>query len=273
MPVIIAATDFTEVAENAVHYACNLAGKLEAELVLLHTYSFPIVFSDVTIPTPPIADEQHLAEEQMSKLTGKLRIMYPALAIRSYIIYGDIEDGIEQFTEKNEAPLLVIVGNNYTKEDPAWMESTLMQALRNMNYPLLAIPDKTHYTDVANICLAFDNKYKGCDVALVKLREITAILGAKLHVLIAHTDATNKEQITDVSKEAQLLLEPVKPEYHIIYGTHTEETINDYLAQHHMDWLVLIPRHHSFFASLFHKSQTRAMVNNTSIPLMALHEN
>jgi len=273
MPVIIAATDFTEVAENAVHYACNLAGKLEAEVVLLHTYSYPVVFSDMTIPAPAIADEQHLAEEQMSKLTGKLRIIYPSLAIRSYIIYGDIEDGIEQFTEKNEAPMLVVAGNSYTKEDPAWMESTLMQALRNMHYPLLAIPDKTHYSEVTNICFAFDNKYERCDIALVKLREITSAIGANLHVLIAHTDITSKEPLPDISKEAQLLLEPVKPEYRIIYGTHTEETISDYLGQHPMDWLVLIPRHHSFFAGLFHKSQTRILVNNTNIPLMALHEN
>src|SRR6478672_3694795 len=43
MKKILIPTDFSEVADNAFVHALELAKKVQAELVLLHTYEFPVI--------------------------------------------------------------------------------------------------------------------------------------------------------------------------------------------------------------------------------------
>jgi nucleotide-binding universal stress UspA family protein len=41
---------------------------------------------------------------------------------------------------------------------------------------------------------------------------------------------------------------------------------------HPIDMLIMLPKKHSFFASLFHKSQSKEMAYHSHIPLLALHQ-
>jgi nucleotide-binding universal stress UspA family protein len=51
-----------------------------------------------------------------------------------------------------------------------------------------------------------------------------------------------------------------------------EEAIEDFIEKNEIDWLVMIPRKHSFFEGLFHKSHSKAIARRVRIPLVALHE-
>ena len=47
MKTILAATDFSDSAQNAVEYAASMAELTEAKLILFHAYHVPIVASEV----------------------------------------------------------------------------------------------------------------------------------------------------------------------------------------------------------------------------------
>jgi len=271
MPFIIATTDFSEIAANAVHYACNMAIDQRADVVLLHAYSIPIMFSDMPLPAP-LAETEQVVQQTMNTFAGKIRGLFPDVSITTAVIYGNVLDGIEDYSEKNGEPLLVIAGNGYSAENPAWMDSALMQAVKHMKYPLLAVPAGAAYQPVNNICFAYDNKYAGSDVALLKIRELAKNLGARLMVLLAATDATKITDLESINEQARNVLEPANPEYFVIHGTHVNDAIQDYLSQYDADWLAMIPRKHSLIDGLFHKSHTKFMVSNTHLPLLALHE-
>ncbi len=49
MKTIIIPTDFSPVATNALHYAIDMAKKINASLLLLHVYQVPVSYSDVPI--------------------------------------------------------------------------------------------------------------------------------------------------------------------------------------------------------------------------------
>ena len=109
MPLIIATTDFTDVAENAVNYACELALSQNADVLVMHSYSVPIVFSDLPVPTP-IDEIRGAAEEAMQVLLSRLTAAYPQISIKRTIIYGDIVDGVEEYIANNGMPMMVIAG-------------------------------------------------------------------------------------------------------------------------------------------------------------------
>ena len=76
MPLIITATDFSDVAENAVNYACSLATALKADVVILHSFIVPVMFSDIPMPVSLMNDAQGDADESMKKLVERCSATY-----------------------------------------------------------------------------------------------------------------------------------------------------------------------------------------------------
>ena len=272
MPYILTATDFTDTADNAVHYACKLALFQNIDILLLHCYTIPVMFSEMPVPTPT-SDAEGVAEESMNLFLTTLKSTYPQLTINSAIIYGDIVDAIEDYTEKNGPPMLVVTGNNNSEDNQAWMDSTLLEALRHLRFPVLAVPPGTEYRRVRKIGFAYDNKYEGSDIALVELRELTTLMNAELHVLYAEHDAMTREATHEINQPAKTILSPVAPLYHVFYEKDTDAAIMEFAAKYQIDWLAIMPRKHSFFEGLFHKSHTRVIVNFSQVPVLALHHN
>lgn len=271
MPFIIAATDFSSVADNAVKYACDLALAQNADITILHTYSVPLTLGDMTVPLPA-SEFWEEAEVTIDKLIADLRHQYPQIAFRKAVIYGNVIDAIYEFVGDNEPPMFVVVGNSYSQENPSWMDSTLLEAFRSLKYPILAIPPDTKYEQVRKIGFVYDNELGGSEHALQQLAQLTLTLGAELHIHNNQPEPEEGDMSVEINNGARGLLMPANPLYHYTYGEDIDSSILDFVAKYHLDWLIVMPRRHSFFENLFHKSHTKAIVNTSYIPIMALHE-
>jgi nucleotide-binding universal stress UspA family protein len=60
--------------------------------------------------------------------------------------------------------------------------------------------------------------------------------------------------------------------FHFIEHENVQDAMNDFIEQNQMDMLIMIPKRHSFFESLFRKSQTKEMLYQSHIPILALHQ-
>jgi nucleotide-binding universal stress UspA family protein len=271
MALIISATDFSSAGNNAVHYACQLAAAQNAQVAVLHSFVFPIMFSEVPLPPALMTDAQKDAEQQLEKLLWDIRSAYPGITINGKVIYGDIIDTVEEFSSDNVTPWLVVVGNN-SGEHGTWPDSTLVAALKQLPYPVLAVPPETQYKEVQKMCFAFDNKPGANEQAMIQLVALARQFNAELHVLNAQPDVLNRDNIPDIDQAVQKTLEPVAPKYHILYGVNIDDAIKDFTEKNDIGWLVLLPRTYSFFEGLFHKSHTKSIVHHSIVPILALHE-
>ena len=272
MSLIITATDFSATGNNAVNYACALAAAYRSEVVIIHTFIMPVMFSEIPVPATLINDEQNDATAQMRVLTADLQAANPGLDIKGKIAYGDLADALEEYEQNNNNPWVVIIGNNSQDNNTAF-DSTLLETLKNSKYPVLAVPSGTTYQPVKKMCFTYDNKYPGSDLALMQLRDLQQRLGAVLHVLYANPDVPNQDNHKGIDSNSQAILADADPKYHYSYGVSIENTISTFVTEEKPDWLVVMPRRHSFFESIFHKSHTKAMAHSINIPLLALHEN
>ena len=274
MPVIITATDFSDVAENAVRYACQLAADQDASVIIMHSFIVPIAFSDTPMPVMPIDDSRQIAEERMKKQIQDLHAAYPSLGITGKIMYGDIIDSLEEYIEDEGAPWLIVLGNSGTGEESSlWLGSTALSALKNLPYPVIAIPPGSNYNGVKKICFACDYKHVTGSLPIQHLLEIVKHTGAELHIL--NVDHNNKGVDPEAPLETEKLNEymaPANPQYHFVDDANTDDAINAFVESNHMDWLVVIPHKHSFFEGLFHKSHVKAMVKKSHVPILALHD-
>ena len=101
----------------------------------------------------------------------------------------------------------------------------------------------------------------------------TKLFNARLNVL--NIDYKNRNFSAQTSTELQNLeyiLEEVNHELHFIENENVSDAINDFISTKHMDMLIMIPKKHSFFESLFHKSKSKEMAYQSHIPILALHQ-
>lgn len=271
MSYLIAATDFTDVANNAVHYACRCAGKLNVSVQIVHSFTIPVNFGENPMPVIPVDESREIAEERMGALLQELRQAYPGLVITGEISFGDILDNLGDLTE-DKKPLMVIIGNSGTDDQMLWMGSNVLSVMRHLRIPVVAIPMEYAYQHPYNICYACDYKY--VDPRLTEdLLRFVRLIGAKLHVL--HVDFENKEFSPDSIREHRELYQallPLNPVYHHVQNQKAEEGIYDFILSNDMDMLIVVPHKQSFWTSLFHKSLTKAMVKTSPVPIVALHE-
>jgi nucleotide-binding universal stress UspA family protein len=268
MSLIIVATDFSDVGENAVYYACNLAVDQQAELVIIHSFIIPVMFSDIPLPGSLVTDAQNDAEKQMNNLVADVNKSFPGLSVRGTVIYGDTISAVNDFVDENKSPWLVVVGNSRTG-DNTWLDSTLLDAIKKLRFPVLAVPANAVYKPAASVCFAFDNKHANNTTALNQLTGIVSKFKTELHVLTVSTGAAAEA----IDEDARKMLTAAAPVYHFINGaTDVDAAIHDFTVKNNIDWLAMIPRKHSFFEGLFHKSHTKAITHNIHIPIMALHE-
>ena len=272
MPLIIAATDFSDVAQNAVKYACDIASVQNAEVMIIHSFMVPVVFSDIPMPTSIVADAENDSEIQMRRLIANTQTTYPSLQISGKIFYGGTVEVIEEYALEHNKPFLVVVGNNNLEDQDSWPDSTLIEALKDLKYPVLAVPPGYSFHQPQKICFAFANEHSGIDAALIKLRELVLLFDAELHVLNVRTDNYNPADDADIDATAKQILFAASPAYHIVpCQSDIEHAISTFTISHGIDMLALIPHTHSFFQGLFHKSHTKAIAHISHIPLLAIH--
>lgn len=271
MPAIITATDFSDLANHAVDYACRLAADMGAELIVTHTFVVPIAFSDTPMPVMPVDESMQIAEERMAKEIARLQAIHSGIGITGKVMYGDLVDALQEYTEDVQ-PAFVVIGNSTGEDNNLWLGSNAISALRHLPYTVVAVPHEAPYKPVKNICFACDYKHISNKLPAAQLMTAVQDVNAQLHVLnVGHSSQTGMEK-PEGAALLEGMLAAVSPQYHFVENEDIEAGIQNFIAANNMDWLVVLPHSHGFLEGLFHKSHTKAIAQGTHIPVVALHE-
>jgi len=273
MPEIIAATDFSDIAENAVRYACSLAKDHDAPVTVVHSFIIPVAFSDTPMPVMPVDEGRQIADEKMTALIQKLQSEFPDLPLTGKVMYGDIVDSLQEYIEDEQLqPWIIILGNSDVDDNSAmWLGSTVLNALKNLPYPVMAVPPGAAYKPVMKICFTCDVKHVTNHLPSQQILNLVTETKAELHVLnVGHQNEGITADTVMENEELHMHLASANPRYHFVDSKDIDTAIQQFVDTNQVDWLIAIPHKHSFFE--FHKSHIKAMVRMTHIPLVALHD-
>jgi hypothetical protein len=94
-----------------------------------------------------------------------------------------------------------------------------------------------------------------------------------------HIVTVNGERTADTTEEYQIqkskleaMLSGYSCGFHFIMQDNFSEAISQYAADNHIDLILIVPRTHSFLASLFSSSHTRTLAYHSHVPILAIHE-
>ena len=159
MKTIIAATDFSPVATNAVHYALNMAKENGLSLILFHAYELPVVYTDVPINIPGEEELRKTAEDNLNELKQNLaHISSEQIKIYTQVSSGNTVTELKAYCKKIN-PFAVVMGAlGKSALAQVLFGSTTLDAVRRLQWPVIVVPPGAVYRPVKKIGLACDFK-------------------------------------------------------------------------------------------------------------------
>jgi hypothetical protein len=274
MNTLLIPTDFSPVADNALQYALDMASAYQLDITLLHVVllSTPSVANVVYVDVA--TDFQKEAEGQMALKVKALKEKYPSINIDYKVETGLFLDSLQRFCEEIH-PVAIVMG--ITGEGSALdkiIGSNTILAMRTLTYPLIVVPKKGGFKPVDKICFACDLKNVANSTPLLSIKAFAKLFKAEVHIL--NIDFQNRHFSANTPGQLEvlnLMFENIDTKFHFIENENVQDAINDFIDTDKMDMLIMLPKKHSFFESLFKKSQTKEMLYQSHIPILALHHN
>lgn len=272
MKNILVPTDFSNAANNAVDYACELAEKTKTNITLFHCFHVPIIASEGPIVTIPFEELENASIATLSKLKIKLTIKHPTLKLNLVSTAGFATDKIIEQIQK-DSPDLIVMGITGSGKLDELLGSTTTDIATKSKTTVLIVPIGAHFKNLANVIVAFDFKEientKAVNI-VVELAKLFKSTVTTLNIKHKHEELSYEQSLS--AKQTDHLLEDVSHRMVNYSDSDTTHGIEHYVSNHNVDLLVMLKRKHGFFDSLLNGSSTRKMAFHTRIPLMILHE-
>jgi nucleotide-binding universal stress UspA family protein len=276
MKKILVPTDFSEVAENAFVHALELASKVDAELLLLHTYELPIVDNQFAPQNyQAISDSLELVKfEKFKEIVPKLHEIAEGRKLghvnfSHIIMVGDLVYNMNECI-KNEGVDWIVMG---TSGATGWKELFLgtntSDVIASVSVPVLCVPAKADYVSIKNI--GFTTRFREKDkAALAQVIEIARKTHSKVKCLYVKTN--NSDVLDEKVTEWRNFFETDLVQFFVVPDNDVSTTIVDFITNQEIDVLAMVTYKRNFFVSLFESSLAEKMSYASTIPVLVLHE-
>ena len=276
MKKILFPTDFSEVADNAFIHALEFAKIVNAELVLLHTFEFPIVDNQF-IPENyyVIFDSLQLAQYDAFKgQIPKLRELAQKqhlenIQLNHKIMEGDLIYNIKKAIDEENIDFVVMGTSGSTGWESFFIGSNTGAVVAAVDVPVLSIPVESEFTTIKTI--GFTTRFRDKDKsALRQVLKIAKKANAEVKCLYVKTSKSDVTEETVNQWKTEFENESVT--FLITNSDLVKETILDFISHKNIDILAMITHKRNFFSELFSPSLTQKFSNISTVPILAMHE-
>jgi nucleotide-binding universal stress UspA family protein len=271
MKTIIAATDFSDAALNAAEYAADMALAIQANLLLLHIYQVPVAY--VEIPVAAEAEQARIdAEESLAQLKEQLiKRTMGNINITGRFITGAFFPELKNVCEEIRPYAIVMGSQGTTAAQRVLFGGHTIYAMKHLAWPLITVPPHTGFSQIKKICLACDFSNVINSTPVEEIKRLVNDFHAELHVINSGREDKYEPDTVFESGMLQEILVPLKPQYHLITGENTDESIISFVEENNIDLLITLPKRRGLLEKLTHKSISKQFVLHSQVPVMAMH--
>lgn len=255
---VIVPVDFSDFSVNAAEFAAQMIqGRFGHTLILYHVYQDESEFV--------------LANGNLEWLKGKFALKYE-VHIENRIEQGDdLINCLTRIIRSEEVDLVVMTVTDRSK---IVAESFSLQMIAQSICPVLVIPPGFTYKQVKNVALACDFKKVQQMIPIVPVKKILQILRPSLYIVNVNSkaDPERDEMILEQKEALEDIFAEYRPEFHFLTTTGFHESLRQFIADKKIDLVLTFPRKHSFFTYLLKGANTRKLVYEAEVPVLAAHE-
>jgi nucleotide-binding universal stress UspA family protein len=193
MKIILVPTDFSENAENALHYAINLTTKMHAKIILLHSFhiDYTNAYVSENLIEKDIADAQAKSNSQLKALYNKVshHAKHPieCISTENFAV-----DTVLDLINQNNVDI-VIMGTQGAngKLGRQIFGTNSSKVIEKAKCPVIIVPEGTKNIDLKTI--AYATEYLNSDITcLQNMAEIAKLFDATINII--HVSLFNDDQ-------------------------------------------------------------------------------
>lgn len=274
MKTIILPTDFSDSARKACEYALNLFKDEPVNFILLNSYVMPASSAEMLISLNDVLRQSSV--EGLQHEREYLASRYPAQAnyLQERSEHGYLENVLLRIV-RNEPIHMIIMGTTGASGfKKFFFGSNATTVLRNVDAPILTIPNPAVVKKPKTIALALDNYLTPSSKTLAPLMNLVERFDAELrpvhihHTPVAASTAGTEPIEASEAVNTQVMGRPLEN----IYAEKVLDGLHNFITENDIDMVVMIHRNRSFLSNLFHSSNTREMAMLSTTPLLVLPE-
>lgn len=274
MKKILFPTDFSDTATNAFVHALEFANKVNAEIVLLHTFELPAV-NDQYFPQnyADIYQSIELAQFDMFKNEiPKLRAIaeerkLDKIKMAHRLMDGDLLHNIKQAIKEENIDFVVMGTAGSTGWESFFLGTNAGSVISGINVPMLCVPIDAKFKKIE--IMGFTTRFRPKDkIALKMVLKIAKKSKAKVKCLYVKTSSSDVSPQTIKSWEEEYANEPV--DFYVVESDDVEAVILDFIMYKEIDLLTMLTYKRGFFDRILNPSLTKKIAINNEIPILAI---
>ncbi|MFP4094256.1 MAG: universal stress protein [Cyclobacteriaceae bacterium] len=276
---ILAPTDFSPTANNALLYATELAKEIGAKIFVLHAYRLPAI-ADTAFPVGNMYPEsmvnveevKHEVERELEQL--RTDYLYSRnLKYETLLEMDFAEEAIEKAAKEHDIDL-IIMGSRGANALQELFGSTSTHIINKINTPVLIIPRNVRFGRIENIVLATDYHKNGKTDNFDIFLDLVNTFHANVDVLhVRHQFEKLSPEELDAGEDLDRILRKTRHSYHYnLEQGDINKGIESFLKDQQNSMLVMIARNHSLIDRLLNGSHTQHMIFKTEKPMLVLKD-
>jgi nucleotide-binding universal stress UspA family protein len=283
---ILVPVDYSECSVFACRYALKIAGQLQAEVRLFHTYYSPAF--DLIELASAVQTQTQLKEEALSNLESSekesaesfVRSLkeyidenkLPDISISYEIKPGVPEDEIKRYSEWYE-PNLVIMGTHGKGSGVgSIMGSVTAAVIGRIDFPVLAIPEKYKFIGEKNVKnIMYVTDFDESDFLSIRtLMNLTDPLGLDIYCTHIGDDpkSWDKIRMEGLMDYFRTSYGKTKVDYSFISQKNLLEDLDKLILEKNIQILSITSHRRNILEKLFRPNMTKKLFYHTSIPLL-----
>ncbi|MFZ1805622.1 MAG: universal stress protein [Cyclobacteriaceae bacterium] len=277
MKTIFAATDYSEIGNNAVHYAMDYANAIKATLFVFHTGPIPKfnpTINEEKFNKIEQEEEQHIVDklnELINEIYDQSKLTIDKSKITAIAKTGVISsDTILAQAKKHDADLIII--GTHGKSALQLFGTTSATLILQSKIPILAIPPGYQYKNIETLSYASDFRN-----LVNELKQVVAIAKkSNAQIEILHLDFgwdINMPKALLSELESQVKYDKINVIIEKeVKGLTILEQIQRHIKSSDPDMLVMFPENRSYFDRLFGIGKTEELAYKTQLPLLSFRK-
>jgi len=271
---LIVPTDFSELADNAYQFALDLAREQGASIQLIHVHQ----------PTATVPSMPQPASEQLDQLNQKRNLMRHRLSgqgdarfpkpegvlVEDLIITGSVVEELKSLSRLGQTDLIVMGTTGENRANGRLWGSISSTVARKAACPVLLVPPFVRYQGFSRIVYA-SNFQPGEERIWPQVMEWATRFGADVHFV--HIEENELHGYTVQRTSSGHFPNAGRPLFHLatVDSNDMLDGLSQYAEDQQADLLIMATPHRRFLEDWFHRSATRRVIFNTTIPLMVMH--
>ena len=273
MPRFLVPIDFSAVSVNAALYAVQMAEQMPKKEVVLFNVTEEIHAG--VDGTPMDFNGEALVASNLAALEN-LQVSLFEMGMSPMEIVaeiGELPEKLKPAIEKYKIDMVVMGITGTSSYDDNFMGKNALDISRENTCPVMIVPPDAMFKGSGKIAIAVEYKDIEQTVSTKILKKWLDVLQPEVHFIYVSPTADVALTESQLAEKAKLeyMFKDYKCVFSNLVNTRFTDGVNNYVDHNQIDQIVVFPKKHSLFESLFSSDHTRKLAYHSHVPVISVH--